>query len=126
MKIAMLARNANLYSHLRLVEAAQARGHEIDVLNTLRCTVNIASHRPTVSYNGQTLRGYDAIIPRIGASITHYGLAILRQFEMAGVWSLNEIVAHGRSRDKLRCMTLLAKHGSAEERRVGKERARMG
>ena len=111
MKIAMLARNANLYSHRRLVEAAQARGHEIDVLNTLRCTVNIASHRPTVSYNGQTLRGYDAIIPRIGASITHYGLAILRQFEMGGVWSLNESVAIGRSRDKLRSMQILAKHG---------------
>ncbi|KUO55676.1 MAG: ribosomal protein S6 modification protein [Sphingomonadales bacterium BRH_c42] len=111
MKIAMLARNANLYSHQRLVEAAEARGHEIDVLNTLRCTVNIASHRPTVSYNGQTLRGYDAIIPRIGASITHYGLAILRQFEMGGVWSLNESVAIGRSRDKLRSMQILAKHG---------------
>ncbi|MBA4164380.1 MAG: 30S ribosomal protein S6--L-glutamate ligase [Erythrobacter sp.] len=111
MKIAMLARNASLYSHQRLAEAARARGHEIDVLNTLRCTVNIASHRPTVSYNGQTLRGYDAIIPRIGASITHYGLAILRQFEMAGVWSLNESVAIGRSRDKLRSMQILAKHG---------------
>src|SRR3546814_20247623 len=97
MKIAMLARNAGLYSHQRLAEAARARGHEIDVLNTLRCTVNIASHRPTVSYTGQTLRGYDAIMPRIGASITHYGLAILRQFEMGGVWSLT----------------------SSEERRVG-------
>ncbi|MBD3728423.1 MAG: 30S ribosomal protein S6--L-glutamate ligase [Sphingomonadales bacterium] len=111
MKIAMLARNPDLYSHLRLVEAAQARGHEIDVLNTLRCTVNIATHRPTVSYNGATVTGYDAVIPRIGASITHYGLAILRQFEMSGVWSLNESVAIGRSRDKLRSMQILAKHG---------------
>ncbi len=111
MKIAMLARNAELYSHKRFVEAAEARGHQIDVLNTLRCTVNIASHRPTVSYNGETLTGYDAVIPRIGASITHYGLAVLRQFEMGGVWSLNESVAIGRSRDKLRSMQILAKHG---------------
>jgi ribosomal protein S6--L-glutamate ligase len=111
MKIAMLARNPDLYSHKRLVEAAQARGHSLDVLNTLRCTVHIASHRPTVAYNGETVNGYDAVIPRIGASITHYGLAILRQFEMAGVWSLNESVAIGRSRDKLRSMQILAKHG---------------
>ena len=111
MKIALMARNANLYSHKRLVEAAKARGHEIDVLNTLRCTVNIASHRPTVRYNGETLQGYDAVIPRIGASITHYGLAVLRQFEMSGVWPLNESVAIGRSRDKLRSMQILAKYG---------------
>ena len=111
MKIAMLARNPNLYSHRRLVEAAEQRGHQIDVLNTLRCTVQNASHRPTVSYNGETLTGYDAVIPRIGASVTHYGLAILRQFEMGGVWSLNESVAIGRSRDKLRSMQILAKHG---------------
>ena len=111
MKIAMLARNAGLYSHRRLVEAAEARGHTLDVLNTLRCTVHIASHRPTVSYNGETIGGYDAVIPRIGASITNYGLAILRQFEMSGVWPLNESVAIGRSRDKLRSMQILAKHG---------------
>ncbi|MEZ5682209.1 MAG: 30S ribosomal protein S6--L-glutamate ligase [Erythrobacter sp.] len=111
MKIAMLARNPNLYSHQRLVEAAEQRGHELDILNTLRCTVNIASHRPTVSYNGQTLPKYDAVIPRIGASITNYGLAVLRQFEMSGVWPLNESVAIGRSRDKLRSMQILAKHG---------------
>ena len=111
MKIAMLARNAKLYSHRRLVEAAEARGHTLDVLNTLRCTVNIASHRPTVVYDGETLAGYDAVIPRIGASVTHYGLAVLRQFEMTGVWPLNESVAIGRSRDKLRSMQILAKHG---------------
>ncbi|WP_374405372.1 30S ribosomal protein S6--L-glutamate ligase [Pelagerythrobacter sp.] len=111
MKIAMLARNANLYSHRRLVEAAEARGHTLDILNTLRCTVQIASHRPIVTYNGEPLSGYEAVIPRIGASITHYGLAVLRQFEMSGVWSLNESVAIGRSRDKLRSMQILAKHG---------------
>jgi len=111
MKIAMLARNPKLYSHRRLVEASEERGHSIDILNTLRCTVNIASHRPTVVYNGETLSGYEAIIPRIGASVTHYGLAVLRQFEMAGVWPLNESVAIGRSRDKLRSMQILAKYG---------------
>ena len=111
MKIAMLARNAKLYSHERLVEAAKERGHEIDVLNTTRCTVHIASHRPEVFYNGEAMVGYDAIIPRIGASITNYGLAILRQFEMRGCWPLNESVAIGRSRDKLRSMQILAKHG---------------
>ncbi len=111
MKIAMLARNANLYSHRRLVEAAEERGHELHVLNTLRCTVHIASHRPQVWYNGEPCEGFDAVIPRIGASITSYGLSILRQFEMRGVWPLNESVAIGRSRDKLRSMQILAKHG---------------
>ena len=107
----MLARNPNLYSHKRLVEAAEKRGHTLDILNTTRCTVNIASHRPTLTYNGGTLEGYDAVIPRIGASITNYGTAVLRQFEMAGVWPLNESVAIGRSRDKLRSMQIFAKYG---------------
>jgi ribosomal protein S6--L-glutamate ligase len=111
MKIAMLARNAKLYSHQRLKEAAEARGHTLDIINTLRCTMNITSHRPTVLYEGRTLAGYDVVIPRIGASITQYGLAVLRQFEMAGVWPLNESVAIGRSRDKLRSMQIFAKHG---------------
>ena len=107
----MLARNAGLYSHQRLVEAARARGHEIDVLNTLRVNMNITSHRPEAFYNGVPLAGYDAVIPRIGASITFYGLAVLRQLEMMGVWSLNESVAIGRSRDKLRSMQILARAG---------------
>jgi len=111
MKIAMLARNPRLYSHRRLVEAAEERGHELRILNTLRCTMNITSHRPSILYNGETLTGFDAVIPRIGASITHYGLAVLRQFEMMGVWPLNESVAVGRSRDKLRSMQIFAKHG---------------
>ena len=111
MKIAMLARNPNLYSHQRLKEAAEERGHHFDILNTTRCTVHIASHRPEVYYNGEPCVGYDAVIPRIGASITNYGLAILRQFEMRGCWPLNESVAIGRSRDKLRSMQILAKHG---------------
>ena len=107
----MLARNPKLYSHKRLVEAAEERGHEMRILNTLRCTMNITSHRPSILYNGETLSGFDAVIPRIGASITHYGLAVLRQFEMMGVWPLNESVAVGRSRDKLRSMQIFAKHG---------------
>ncbi len=111
MKIAMLARNPKLYSHRRLVEAAEERGHELDIINTLRCTLDITSHRPSIMYDGTKLKGYEAVIPRIGASITHYGLAVLRQFEMMGVWPLNESVAIGRSRDKLRSMQIFAKHG---------------
>ncbi|MBC00435.1 MAG: 30S ribosomal protein S6--L-glutamate ligase [Rhodobacteraceae bacterium] len=111
MKIVMMARNPDLYSHRRLVEAAQERGHEIDIVNTLRCYMNIASRRPEVYYNGEKLPQYDAVIPRIGASVTFYGLAVLRQFEMMGVFPLNESVGIGRSRDKLRSMQLLARDG---------------
>jgi ribosomal protein S6--L-glutamate ligase len=111
MKIAMLARNAELYTHKRLKEAAIARGHSLDIINTLRCYMNIASRRPEVYYNGEKLEGYDAVIPRIGASVTFYGMAVLRQFEMQGVYPLNESVGIGRSRDKLRSMQLLARDG---------------
>ncbi|MGD8809806.1 MAG: 30S ribosomal protein S6--L-glutamate ligase, partial [Gammaproteobacteria bacterium] len=93
MKIAMMARNANLYSHKRLVEAAEERGHHIDVIDTLKVYMNITSQRPDLRYKGERLTGYDAVIPRIGASVTSYGLAVLRQFEMMGVWPLNESVA---------------------------------
>ncbi len=111
MKIAMMARNPNLYSHKRLVEAAEQRGHSINIINTLQCYMNITSHRPELRYKGDRLTGYDAVIPRIGASITFYGLAVLRQFEMMGVYPLNESVAIGRSRDKLRSLQLLARDG---------------
>ncbi|WP_083100691.1 30S ribosomal protein S6--L-glutamate ligase [Pseudophaeobacter leonis] len=111
MKIAMMARSPSLYSHRRLKEAAEARGHQLDIINTLRCYMNIASRRPEMYYNGEKLEGYDAVIPRIGASVTFYGLAVLRQFEMMGVYPLNESVAIGRSRDKLRSMQLLARDG---------------
>ena len=111
MKIAMMARNPKLYSHQRLVEAAKAAGHEIDIINTTQVYVNITSHNPELRYKGTKLEGYDAVIPRIGASITFYGLAVLRQFEMMGVWPLNESVAIGRSRDKLRALQLLARKG---------------
>ena len=109
MKIAMMARNADLYSHQHLKEAAEARGHSLDIINTLRCYMNIASSRPEIYYNGEKLVGYDAVIPRIGDSVTFNGLAVLRQFEMMGVYPLIETVAIGRSRDKLRSMQLFAR-----------------
>lgn len=111
MRFVMLARNASLYSHRRLVEAALVRGHSIDVVNTLKVHMNITSNRPVLRFGGKELPHYDAVIPRIGASVTHYGLAVLRQFEMQGVYPLNESVAIGRSRDKLRALQLLARAG---------------
>lgn len=111
MKLCMMARNPELYSHRRLIEAAESRGHTLDIVNTLRVTMNITSRRPALYYNGEKLPAYDAVIPRIGASITFYGLAVLRQFELMGVYPLNESVAIGRSRDKLRSMQLLAEAG---------------
>jgi ribosomal protein S6--L-glutamate ligase len=111
MKIVMMARNPALYSHKRLVEAAKERGHSLDIVNTLHCYMNITSHRPELRYRGEQLTEYDAVIPRIGASITFYGLAVLRQLEMMGVYPLNESVAIGRSRDKLRSLQLLARKG---------------
>lgn len=111
MKIALLARNPNLYSHQRLVEAAESRGHEIHVIDTLKVYINIASHRPQLRYKGDKLEAFDAVIPRIGASITFFGTAVLRQFEVMGVYPLNESVAISRSRDKLRSLQLLARKG---------------
>lgn len=111
MKLALMCRNPNLYSHRRLVEAAKARGHDIDVIDHLRCYINITSHRPSVRYQGADLPRYDAVIPRIGASVTFYGTAVLRQFEVIGVYPANESVAITRSRDKLRSLQLLARKG---------------
>ena len=111
MKLALMCRNADLYSHKRIVEAAQERGHDIDVVDHLRCYINITSHRPTVRYRGEELPYFDAVIPRIGASVTFYGTAVLRQFEMMGVYPVNESVAISRSRDKLRSLQLLARKG---------------
>ncbi len=111
MKIAMLARNPKLYSHQRLVEEAKNRGHEMQVIDTLGVYINVASHRPELRYKGIKLEGFDAVIPRIGASVTFFGTAVLRQFEIMGVYPLNESVAIGRSRDKLRSLQLLARKG---------------
>ena len=111
MNIALLSRNPKLYSTRRLVEAAEERGHEVTVLDVLRCYMNITSHRPSIHYKGEELDGFDAVIPRIGASVTFYGTAVLRQFEMMGVYPLNESVAISRSRDKLRALQLLSRKG---------------
>ncbi len=111
MKIAVLSRNKNLYSTRRLVEAAEQRGHQVKVIDVLRCYMNITSLKPTIHYRGEVLEGFDAVIPRIGASVTFYGTAVLRQFEMMNVFPLNESVAITRSRDKLRSAQLLARKG---------------
>ena len=111
MKIAILSRKKSYYSTRRLVEAAEQAGHEAQVIDTLRVYMDIASHRPGIHYNGEALTGFDAVIPRIGASITFYGTAVLRQFEMMGVYPLNESVAISRSRDKLRSLQLLSRKG---------------
>lgn len=111
MRIALLSRNKNLYSSRRLIEAAEERGHEVQVLDVLRCYMNITSHSPSMHYKGEELGEYDAVIPRIGASVTMYGTAVLRQFEMMGTYPLNESVAISRSRDKLRSLQLLSRKG---------------
>jgi ribosomal protein S6--L-glutamate ligase len=111
MKIALLTRNPKLYSHQRLMEEATGRGHEIMPIDYLRCYMNITSHNPELRYRGERLEGFDAVIPRIAASHTFYGLAVLRQFEMMGVYPLNESVSIGRARDKLRSMQILSREG---------------
>jgi ribosomal protein S6--L-glutamate ligase len=109
MRIGILSRNQALYSTRRLIEAADQRGHEARVVNPLDCHMVIASGHPIIHLGGELLAGFDAIIPRIGASITYYGTAVVRQFEMMGVYTLNESVAISRSRDKLRALQLLAR-----------------
>jgi ribosomal protein S6--L-glutamate ligase len=111
MRIAILSRNPKLYSTKRLVEAATSQGHEVRVLDHLRCYMNISSSSPTLHYRGEDLPLYDAVIPRIGASVTFYGTAVLRQLEMMGVYPVNESVAISRSRDKLRSLQLLSRKG---------------
>ncbi|MCL4143984.1 UNVERIFIED_CONTAM: hypothetical protein GTU68_009418, partial [Idotea baltica] len=109
MKIGILSRNKKLYSTKRLIEAGRAKGHDIHILNTTHCYMNIESENPRIYLKGEELTDFDAIIPRIGASITFYGCAVLRQFEMMGVYPLNESVAITRSRDKLRSMQILSR-----------------
>ncbi len=111
MKIGILSRNQSLYSTRRLIEAAEQRGHKVEVIDALRCYMNINSSEPEIHFKGQQLSGFDAIVPRIGASVTFYGCAVLRQFEMMGVYPLNESVAITRSRDKLRSLQLLSRKG---------------
>jgi ribosomal protein S6--L-glutamate ligase len=111
MKIAILSRNKNLYSTRRLIEAAKERGHEPVVLDVLRCYMNINSNEPEIHFKGDKIIDVDAVVPRIGASVTFYGCAVLRQFEMMGIYPLNESVAISRSRDKLRSLQLLSRKG---------------
>lgn len=111
MKIVILSQNAQLYSTRRLVEAAQARGHEVSVVDPLRCYMRISSRKPTVHYRDFVLSEVDAVIPRVGASITFYGVAVVRQFEMGKVFTLNDSLSITRSRDKLRCLQILAMEG---------------
>jgi ribosomal protein S6--L-glutamate ligase len=111
MKIALLSRNKKLYSSRRLIEAAEERGHEVQVIDVLRAYMNVTSHKPSIHYKGEELNDFDAVIPRIGASVTSYGAAVLRQFEMMGVFPLNESVAITRASDKLRSLQLLSRRG---------------
>ena len=111
MKLAILSRNSKLYSTRRLVEAARERGHSVRVLDPLRCYMRIASDGFDMHYKGKPIAGYDAVIPRIGASITRYGTAVLRQFELMGSYTPNPSDAILRARDKLRCHQLLAAQG---------------
>jgi len=111
MRIAILSRNKKLYSTRRLIEACQQRGHEPMVVDVLHSYMEIASSKPEIHFKGEALQPFDAVIPRIGASVTFYGTAVLRQFEMMGAFPLNESVAISRSRDKLRSLQLLARKG---------------
>jgi len=111
MKIAVLSRNSRLYSTKRLVEAAVQRGHEIDVVDHLKSIIITEQKKPAIYNSGKYLVGYDAIIPRIGASVTFYGSAVVRQFEMMKVFSTVESQALIRSRDKLRSLQILSREG---------------
>jgi ribosomal protein S6--L-glutamate ligase len=111
MKIAILSRNTRLYSTKRLVEAGMKRKHDMFVIDPLRCYMNIATDKPEIHFKGKKLEGFDAIIPRIGASVTFYATAMLRQFEMTGVFTLNDSDAIIRARDKLRSLQLLSREG---------------
>ena len=111
MKLAILSRNSKLYSTRRLVEAGRERGHSVRVLDPLRCYMRITAGGFSMHYKGKPLTGYDAVIPRIGASITRYGTAVLRQFEMMGTRTPNSSDAILRARDKLRAHQMLAAKG---------------
>src|SRR5271167_1228513 len=110
MPIVILSRQPELYSTRVLAEAGRARGHEVRVLDTLQFDIRVSRRNPELFYQGEPVRDVDAVIPRIGASITFFGLAVVRQFEMLGVYCLNESQAIARSRDKLRCLQILSRH----------------
>lgn len=109
MKIKILSRNSHLYSTQRLVEAAKKREHEVEVIDPLKCDLVIEKRKPSIFYKGKMIEGTDAVIPRIGASVTFYGTAVVRQFEMMGVFTTTESQALVRSRDKLRSLQVLSR-----------------
>ena len=111
MKIAILSNGPGNYSTKRLKEEAIARGHEVTVVRYSECYASIEQSNPTVSYRGEDLIKFDAIIPRIASYMTKYGTAIVRQLEMQGVYTVSSSIAISRSRDKLRSMHLMAKSG---------------
>jgi ribosomal protein S6--L-glutamate ligase len=111
MKFAVLSQRPELYSTQRMVEAIRSRGHEAHLLDYRRCYMKIASHRPTITYDGAPLEGFDAVVPRISAAHSFYGTAVVRQFEMMNVYCVNGSQAIARSRDKLRSLQILAKKG---------------
>ncbi|NER84030.1 MAG: 30S ribosomal protein S6--L-glutamate ligase [Leptolyngbya sp. SIO1D8] len=111
MRIVILSRDSALYSTHRLKKAGEKRGHDMRVIDPMRCYMDITSHRPQVLYQGKPLLEVDAVIPRIGASNTFYGTAVVRQFEVMGVFTTNESQAISRSRDKLHSLQLLARRG---------------
>jgi ribosomal protein S6--L-glutamate ligase len=108
--LAILSRRPELYSTKALVEAAEKRGHDVRIMDTLQFDIRISKRSPELYYQGKPVEGIDAVIPRIGASVTFYGLAVVRQFEMMGIYCLNESQAIARSRDKLRSLQLLCRH----------------
>jgi len=110
MRLVILSRQESLYSTRVLAEAGQRRGHRVDVLDTLQFDIRVSRRNPELFYRGEPVGPVDAVIPRIGASITIFGLAVVRQFEMMGVYCLNESQAIARSRDKLRCLQILSRH----------------
>ncbi|MDX1445545.1 30S ribosomal protein S6--L-glutamate ligase [Lishizhenia sp.] len=111
MKIAVLSRDANLYSTRRIVEAGVLRGHQVDVIDHLKCSLEMEKENPTLYYKNRYLEGYDAVIPRIGASVTFFGTAVVRQFEMMGTFTTVSSNGLSNSRDKLRSLQLLTKKG---------------
>jgi ribosomal protein S6--L-glutamate ligase len=110
MRIIILSRQPSLFSTRALVEAGERRGHDMRVMDTLQFDIRISRRNPELFYQGEPVEPADAVIPRIGASITFYGLAVVRQFEMLGVYCVNESQAIARSRDKLRCLQILSRH----------------
>jgi ribosomal protein S6--L-glutamate ligase len=118
MKIALFTRNGKLYSHKRLREAAEARGHEIHAIDHMKCLVDVGSEGGRLLYKGEALLDYDAVIPRIGASVTYYGTTIVRQMEVMGVYTLNPALAIAQSRDKLRSLQLMSERGIGMPRTI--------